>query len=168
MTLPASLLTAMSTPVLSENFSWAEVTHSPTADRMKFDNSLPVELTVTVINTARNMERVRALLNSPVLVDSWYRSLALNRFLGSKDTSQHRLGEAVDFRSPEFGTPLDVCRKLIHFPELIRFDQLILEHTWVHISFCSDPNAIPRHQVLSLLTSGGYAAGLTNVDGTPL
>lgn len=168
MALPVSLLTAMSTPILSEHFSWAEVTHSPTADRMKFDNKLPAEYTVSVINTARNMERVRALLNASILIDSWYRSLPLNRFLGSKDTSQHRLGEAVDFRAPEFGTPVDVCKKILHYPELVRFDQLILEHTWVHISFCSDPAVVARRQVLSLLTSGGYSTGLTSADGTPL
>lgn len=114
------------------------------------------------------MERVRAILNSPIHVDSWYRCLQLNRALKSKDTSQHLKGEAVDFICPEFGSPFEICVKILHYPELIIFDQLILEHTWVHISFNADPTTQPRKQVLSLLQDGGYSLGLTDPNGRPL
>jgi Peptidase M15 len=150
---------------LSEHFSWEEVTFSSTASRLGINNSLPEQLIPAVQNTTRKLERVRALLNSSMHIDSWYRSLALNTALKSKSTSQHIKGEAVDFVSPEFGTPLDICKKILHYPELVVFDQLILEHTWVHISFCADPATQPRKQVLSLLESGGYSVGLTSADG---
>jgi len=86
--------------------------------------------------TAAHMERVRAALgNKSIHVNSFYRSPAVNAAVGSKSTSQHLLGEAVDFICPAFGTPVEICRKLIELHDLIRFDQLILEHSWVHISF---------------------------------
>jgi hypothetical protein len=109
------------------------------------------------------MDKVRVvLLDKSIHVDSWYRCLELNRLLGSKDTSQHVEGKAVDFTCPDFGTPLEICRQLIKFKDLIRFDQLILEHTWVHISFNSGSS---HGEVLSLLATGGYAHGLTDKEG---
>jgi putative chitinase len=154
---------------LSDNFDWDEVSHSQTAQRLGIDNTVPIELEPAVRNTARNMERVRALLQAPVVVSSWYRSSALNASIsGSSRTSQHMRGEAVDFISPRFGTPFNICARILKYPELVSFDQLILEHTWVHISFSSDPTVKNRRQVLSLLESGSYAAGLTDRKGRPL
>ena len=112
------------------------------------------------------MEKVRAALgNKPVKIDSWYRSLELNRALKSKDTSQHLKGEAVDFICPTYGTPTQICKLIVDYQNIIRFDQLILEHTWVHISWNSNPSIAQRGQVLSLLSTGGYANGLTNANG---
>jgi Peptidase M15 len=153
---------------LTEHFNWSEVTASSTAARLGIDNSLPEDLVSAVQNSAKKLERVRALLNSPIHIDSWYRCLQLNTVISSKPTSQHLLGEAIDFVSPEFGTPLDVCRKILHYPELIIFDQIILEHTWVHISFSANPTRQPRRQVLSLLQTGTYAIGLTDKLGNSL
>lgn len=154
----------MTSGFISEHFSWEEVTHSETASRLGIQNSVPESLIPAITNTAKRLERVRALLEAPLTITSWYRCLELNRALKSKDDSQHPKGEAVDFISPKFGNPLDICRRLIQFSELVPFDQLILEHTWVHISFC-DPSIKPRKQVLSLLKSGQYAISLTDSQG---
>ena len=153
---------------LSDHFSLAEAVMSNTADRMHIDNT-PDAVTITIMElTATGMERVRALLgNKPILISSWYRSLQLNRALNSKDTSQHPKGEAIDFICPGFGSPLDICKKIITNKDLIRYDQLILEHTWVHISFAISTGK-PKAQVLSLLATGGYASGLTDKKGNPL
>lgn len=149
--------------MITENFSWAEA--SSTSHR-EVDNRIPAELQTAVINTARGMERVRALLdNRGIHVNSWYRSPALNIAVGGSQTSQHSKGQAVDFICPSFGTPLDVCKRLVEFRELVKFDQLIYEHTWVHVSFQSDPNVKPRDQVLTLLNNKKYATGLTNKQG---
>lgn len=151
---------------LTEHFNIAEVTQSSTASRLGIDNTLPPELLPVVAKTAVGMEKVRAALgNLPISIDSWYRSLPLNRALKSKDTSQHVKGEAVDFICPAFGDPLAICKKLVSMQDLIRFDQLILEHTWVHISWKADPSIAQRGEVISLLASGGYAPGLTNPEG---
>jgi hypothetical protein len=153
---------------LSTHFSLAEVTFSSTAARLGIDNSHPSQDVILVaINTAKNMEKVRTLLGNPIHIDSWIRCLQLNRALGSKDTSQHIKGEAVDFICVEFGTPYDICKAIINSG--ISFDQLILEHTWVHISFKSDTSIqANRGQVLSLLATGKYATGLTDKYGKAL
>jgi zinc D-Ala-D-Ala carboxypeptidase len=153
---------------LTEHFSLEEVTHSDTAARRGIDNSLPPELLPVVTKTATRTEKVRAVLGKPISITSWYRSLPLNRALLSADTSQHPKGEAVDFICPSFGTPLEVCKFLIKNRDLIRWDQLILEHTWVHISWNSIPSGEQRGQVLSLLETGKYATGLTDKKGNPL
>lgn len=150
---------------LSEHFTLEEATASSTALRLGIDNTkVSSEVLTAAKTTATKMEKVRIVLAKPIHIDSWIRCLELNRALLSKDTSKHPLGLAVDFIAPEFGSPLDICRTLIKNFDLIRYDQLILEHTWVHISFCS-PDSKPRGEVLSLLEGGKYAIGLTDKNG---
>lgn len=93
---------------------------------------------------AAGMEKVRAALSKPILVNSAYRSAAVNRAVGGSPTSSHREGYAVDFRVTGM-TPLEICRKLVAAG--IKFDQLIEEGTWTHISF--DPRM--RGQVANYL-----------------
>jgi hypothetical protein len=154
---------------LSEHFTIAEAVHSDKAIELGINNSNPSRDVLWVMEkTAICMERVRAALgNNSIHVNSFYRSPAVNAAVGSKSTSQHLLGEAVDFICPTFGTPVEICRKLIELKDLIRFDQLILEHSWVHISFAIAPTA-NRGQVISLLSTGGYANGLTDPKGNKL
>lgn len=154
---------------LSEHFTLEEATVSQTAARQGIDNSHPPQEVIdAAIKTATRIEKVRALLGAPIHVTSWIRTPALNIALGSKTTSQHLKGEAVDFICPTYGDPAAICKLLVANADLIRYDQLILEHTWVHISWNSIPNAIQRGQVLSLIKDGAYAAGLTDKFGTPL
>jgi zinc D-Ala-D-Ala carboxypeptidase len=155
---------------LSEHFTLAEAIHSQEAARRGIDNSKPSgEVVMVAARTAVKMEKVRVVLgNKPISVSSWIRCLDLNRALGSKDSSQHVKGEAVDFICPSYGSPLDICRELIKWKTLVAWDQLILEHTWVHISWNALPNAQQKGQVLSLLASGGYASGLTDLNGSKL
>lgn len=154
---------------LSQHFTLAEATVSQEASRRGIDNSNPSDATLAnAIKTANMLERVRALLDAPITVNSWIRCPELNVALSSKSTSQHVRGEAVDFICPAFGSPLKICKKILEFKELIRFDQLILEHTWIHISWKADPAAKQRGEVLSLLQSGGYSLGLTDKKGVKL
>ena len=150
---------------LSEHFTLDEATHSTTALRLGIDNTqvIPEIISNTKI-TAVKMEKVRVILGEPIHIDSWIRSLQLNQALGSKDNSKHLLGFAVDFICPTFGTPETICKMLISYADLLRFDQLIFEHTWVHIGFCS-PDTKSRGQVLTLLQDGTYAVGLTDKQG---
>lgn len=147
---------------LSPHFTLQEATFSSTAECFGIDNFCKdEEVIATAIFTAQQMELVRSALDDqPIHIDSWIRCLELNRKLGSKDTSQHIKGEAVDFICPHFGNPVDICRKLVY--RNIPFDQLILEHTWVHISFSKNQR---RGNILSLLENGDYATGLTDKKG---
>lgn len=153
---------------LSDHFSLAEATVSATATAHNIKN-IPSSHTIQVMKQAAFcLERVRAALgNLPLHINSWYRCADLNEVLGSKSTSQHLRGEAIDFICPEFGAPVSVCKKLVELKDLIRFDQLILEGTWVHISFAISTGK-PRGEVLSLLRNNSYTTGLTDKQGHPL
>lgn len=150
---------------LSAHFTLAEVVHSQTAERFGIDNTAPDSLIPTLRLTAGRMELLRALFAAPITISSWYRCPKLNRVLKSNETSQHLRGEAVDFICPAVGTPVEVCKTLLKYKNIIDWDQLILEHTWVHISWNSIPSIKQRGQVLSLLKSGKYASGLTDSSG---
>lgn len=153
--------------LLSAHFSLEEATISETASRLGIDNSHPTpQIVTTASRTAVYLEGIRDLLRKPIHVNSWIRCLDLNRALKSRDTSQHLVGEAVDFICPEFGTPIEICKEIVISG--LEFDQLILEHTWVHISWNSIPNARQRNQVLSLLQDGSYSRGLTDQFGNHL
>lgn len=119
---------------LTPHFSLEELTFSETATRLGIDNTPPGNVMSALRRTAVFMEDVRARLGAPINISSGYRCLALNRALRSRDTSQHVLGEAVDFTAPRFGSPRQIVDVLQDSD--IPYDQLILEFgRWVHISF---------------------------------
>jgi hypothetical protein len=151
---------------MSKYFTHEEMKSSVKAAQHGIDNSIPAFILPTCEVTATQMDMVREFLGHPVIVDSWYRCPALNTLVGSKPTSQHTVGEAVDFVCPQFGSAFLIAKALVDSG--IFYDQLILEHQWVHISFKSNPHQTNRKQVLSLLSSGGYAYGLTNIHGDSL
>lgn len=154
--------------MITEHFSYEEIKHSGYAITHGIPNDPPDNLNCALQHTADCMERVRAALgNKGIKVTSWYRSPVVNNAVGSKPTSQHILGEAVDFTCPTFGSPLDICRRLIELQDLIRFDQIILEPSWVHISFTLS-GVKPRGHVLTLLKTGKYSVGLTDREGNKL
>lgn len=150
---------------LSETITLEQATFSATAQRLGIDNSVTdPEMLTTLKYTAARFERVSLLLMRQVHIDSMYRCLELNRALGSSDKSQHVKGQAVDFICPEFGTPMDIVKKLSGYAELLDFDQLIQEFGWVHISFIPTGG---RRQILTLLKNKHYAVGITDPDGNP-
>ncbi len=155
---------------LSEHFSIAEAIASAKATELKILNTPSAQDLEVMRITAAYMEVVRAVLNAPIKVNSWYRSPRVNAAVGSAETSQHRKGEAVDFVCSGFGTPLQIIKQLLAAAPFIPFDQLIYEHTWVHISF-SILECRPKKQVLTLIkTASGnrYASGITDTKGNPL
>lgn len=151
---------------LTDHFTWAEAVRT---DHRNVQNVIEAPASFeNILRTAIKMEKVRAILGTPIIINSWYRCTALNRAIGGAVNSDHIRGAAVDFVSPKFGVPLEICKKLIAEKSLLGFKQLILEHTWVHISWDLIPNTIPKMEVLSLLESGGYARGLTDKQGNSL
>ena len=154
---------------LSPHFSVAEACFSDIADRLGIDNSNPSNAVIfSALQTAHHMEHIRSLLGAPIRITSWIRCLKLNRVLESKDTSQHIKGEAVDFTCKNFGSAKEIAIYLLRYKEEINYDQLILEHSWVHIAWNNLPNSIQRKQTLSLLASKSYASGLTDKHGKAL
>lgn len=151
--------------MLTEHFSWAE---SVITQHREIDNSIKdANVLQNIPRTAVKLEKVRALLGVPLVISSWYRSPELNAAVGGVKNSDHISGCAVDFIAPQFGTCAEIAKKILESKELIGFKQLILEHTWVHISF-PIPGVAAKLEVLSLLEGGRYAQGLTNKLGIAL
>ena len=138
---------------LSEHFSLGEFIYSETGQRLGLDN-IPSETVIAQLGrTARALEEVRTLLGHPILVLSGYRSPEVNHAVGGALNSQHVLGEAVDFICPAFGTVYDVAMEIANSD--IKFDQLIYEKNWIHISFV----AVPRGERLTKRKIG-YITGI--------
>jgi hypothetical protein len=139
--------------MLSEHFNLNEFTASETATRKGIDNTPPAVVTEKLRMLAATLEQVRSLLgNNSIRISSGFRCLALNRAIGSGDLSAHVLGYAVDFTCPKFGTPKEVANKIAE--SSIRFDQIIFEQKWVHLSV--DPRN--RREVLT----AHFGKGKTN------
>jgi hypothetical protein len=135
---------------LTANFSLEELSHT---DHREFDNTPPADVIDNLKRLAMILEQVRSLFNgSPVMVNSAYRSLEVNRAVGSSDGSQHRFGCAADIRIP--GQTPDMVVKTIMAANL-PYDQLLREFdAWTHISVPTHEAAAPRKQVLIIDKSG--------------
>ena len=120
---------------LSAHFTLGEFTFSQTASREGINNDPPTNLLPALEATAAGMEQVRSLLEDfPVNISSGYRSPALNDLVKGQKSSQHLLGEAVDFTCPSFGSPEQIVEAIV--ASAIPFDQVIVEFDrWVHVSF---------------------------------
>lgn len=141
------------TVYMSSHLTKEELIMSNEAVRRGIDNDPPPEVIEQLYRTAYELELVRKELgDKPLLISSGYRCLELNRLLGSKDTSQHVRGQAVDFTCPTFGTPREVVEQIVG--SALDYDQCILEFgRWIHISF-SDHN---RRQALVIDKTGARA-----------
>lgn len=133
---------------LSPHFTLQEFTFSDTALRLGIDNTPSPEALTELQKTAQLLEHVRSILGGvSIRVTSGYRCFALNRAIGSKDSSAHVLGMAADIQVPDYGPPLKVATELASYAELLDFDQLIVEFgAWVHIGRRADP----RHMLLTI------------------
>jgi hypothetical protein len=137
---------------LSKHFKLEEMTKSMTATRKGIDNSPGAGEIKSLGDLCYEiLEPVRAHFDKPVTITSGYRSEALCEAIGSKKTSQHAKGQAVDFEIA--GVPN--IKIAYWLQNNVDFDQLILEFYdkddpaggWVHISYHeSDSN---RKQVLT-------------------
>ena len=101
---------------LTIHFSLEELTCSDTAVRLGIDNTPSDEVMANLNILAQGLEQVRTLLslnNRPILISSGYRCSALNEALHGASNSAHMDGYAADFICPDFGTPLDIVKKIV-------------------------------------------------------
>jgi hypothetical protein len=138
---------------LSPHFTLDELTHT---DHREIDNS-PTQAEIENLQRLANfLEEVKTVLGGkPVMISSGFRCKALNDAVGSKDTSQHRIGCAADFRVPGM-TPDEVVRAII--ASGIGYQQIIREFDrWTHISVPNQADETPRKQALIIDKSGTRA-----------
>lgn len=145
---------------LSKNFTLEELTKSQTALIWGIDNTPSEEeierLQLLVDNV---LQPVRDHFGRPVTINSGFRCLELNRALKSKDTSQHRRGEAGDIEVPGISN-IELARWIA---DNLEFDQLILEFYseddpsagWVHVSYVKS-----NRKSLLTITKNGTRTGL--------
>ena len=135
---------------MTPHFSLAELTHT---DHRTLDNTPNDSERANLQRLAEFLELVKvALGNKPVMVNSAFRSKAVNDAVGSKDTSQHRMGCAADIRVPGM-TPDQVVRAIIAAG--LPYDQIIREFdAWTHISVPNHSNYPVRRQALIIDKAG--------------
>lgn len=138
---------------LSEHFTFEELTHT---DHRDLDNTPNDNEKNNLKRLAEFLEEVKIVLGGkPIMVNSAFRSKAVNDAVGSKDTSQHRIGCAADLRIPGM-TPDEVVKAII--VSGIGYDQVIREFDrWTHISVPNEPNGQPRRQALIIDKQGTRA-----------
>ena len=139
--------------LLTPHFSLEELT---VTDHREFDNIPNSSEINNLKRLAEMLEEVKELLGGkPIIVNSAFRSKQVNDAVGSKDTSQHRVGCAADIRVPGV-TPDEVVKAVI--ASGIAYDQIIREfNSWTHVSVPNNPSGTPRKQALIIDKQGTRA-----------
>ena len=140
---------------LSEHFTLEELTFT---DHREFDNTPNADETANLNRLASFLEQVKTVLGGkPVMINSAFRCKQVNDAVGSKDTSQHRIGCAADLRIPGM-TPDEVVKAIM--ASGIGYDQIIREFDrWTHISVPNHPEDKPRQQALIIDKAGTRSYG---------
>ena len=149
---------------LSKNFSLEEMERSQTAQRMGIKNKAGSGEIKNLTDLCYNvLEPCRAKFDKPIRISSGYRSEELCVAIGSKKTSQHALGMAVDMEIPSESN----LKVALWLQNNVDFDQLILEYYtgeansgWIHVSFHEGNN---RKQVLTF-DGKSYTNGLPDAN----
>jgi len=133
---------------LSEHFTFEELTHT---DHRELDNTPTnaekciIDGKEVLIDAVANLPRLAAFLEKlkvvlggkPIMVNSAFRSEAVNNSVGSSNKSDHRRGCAADIRVPGM-TPDEVTKAIIGSD--LGYAQVIREFDrWTHV-------AIPTHE----------------------
>ena len=141
--------------LLTPHFSLEELTIT---EHREFDNTPDDSEKNNLKRVAELLEQVKSALDGkPVMVNSAFRCKQVNDAVGSKDTSQHRVGCAADIRVPGM-TPDEVVQAIMAAG--LPYDQLIREFDrWTHISVPTEPGGAPRGQVLIIDKEGTRAYG---------
>jgi hypothetical protein len=126
---------------ISDNITYKEGVRSNTAKRRKMKNE-PNEAQLAAMKLVAKevFQPLRAEFgDNPIRINSFFRSVKLNKAIGGSRTSQHCLGEAIDIDALAEGV---TNSDLFHFiKDNLDFDQLIWEFgtdknpDWIHVSF---------------------------------
>ena len=135
---------------MTPHFTLAELT---VTNHRTLDNTPDPVALANLQRLAVFLELVKDRLGGrPIMVNSAYRSKAVNDACGSRDTSQHRLGCAADIRVP--GMAPDAIVRAVMASGLA-YDQIIREFdAWTHISIPSLPTLPPRKMALIIDKAG--------------
>ena len=135
---------------LTDHFTLEELTHT---DHRELDNTPNDAELENIKRLAEFLEELKTVLGGkPIMVNSAFRCKQVNDAVGSKDSSQHRVGCAADIRVPGM-TPDQVVRAVVGSD--LPFDQVIREFDrWTHISVPNTVDTAPRKQALIIDKQG--------------
>ena len=148
---------------LSEHFTFEELTHT---DHRELDNTpsehekciidgkeVTVNAVANLTRLANFLEQLKTVLGGkPIMVNSAFRSEAVNGAVGSKNTSDHRRGCAADIRVPGM-TPDEVVRAVIASD--LPYQQVIREFDrWTHIAITTNEGDTPKKSKLIIDKTG--------------
>ncbi len=133
---------------LTPHFTFEELTRT---SHREFDNTPNIVQINNLQRLAEFLEKVRALLGKPIIIDSGFRSPEINAAVGSTSVSQHLRGCAADFRVLGM-TPAEAVKAI--YDAKLPYDQLILELGWTHISIPNTDDIEPRKMTLVIDKKG--------------
>ena len=143
---------------ISKHISYREATHSATAKRRGLDNTPNQEQLENMYKVAEFIfEPLRLFVGGPIKINSFFRSVAVNRAVGGTSRSQHCKGQAIDI-DDVFGHKTN-AEMFQYVRENIDFDQMIWEFgsnnnpSWLHISYVS--KAENRNRILRAVKRDG-------------
>ena len=128
--------------MISEHISYKEGVYSITATRRGIDNTPNDEQLDNMETIAEKIfEPLREWVGGAIKINSFFRSVKLNKAIGGSSKSQHCQGQAIDI-DDTFGvvTNSDMYN---YIKNNLDFDQLIWEFgdddnpNWVHVSYVS-------------------------------
>lgn len=133
---------------MNNYFTYQELIKSSTADKKGINNIPNKEEEENIYKLINNvLNPVREMWGSPIIVNSGFRSIELNKSVGGASNSQHLTGNAADITTGTKEGNKRLFDMIVN--SNIEFDQLIDENnfSWIHISFNQCKN---RKQVLHL------------------
>ena len=148
---------------LTPHFTLEELTHT---DHRTLDNTPTTQERCIIdgkevmVNAYENLPRLANFLEQlkvilggkPIIVNSAFRSEAVNTAVGSKNTSDHRRGCAADIRVPSM-TPDAVTRAIIASD--LPYQQVIREFDrWTHVAITTNEGDAPKKSKLIIDKQG--------------
>lgn len=119
---------------ISDHFTLDEVNHTNT----ELDNECPEVYAANVIRLAEDVLEPTRVIVGPLMVNSWYRSLAVNKAVGGEGKSAHLEGRAADV-VPN-GDVFSAFKKIVA-GGMVPYDRIIHEKRnsqWIHIQVARD------------------------------
>lgn len=137
---------------LSPHFKLSEMLASGTARTKGIPNEPTPEIVANLrLLCVEALEPIRALVG-PLKINSGYRSDLVNQSVGGSTTSAHSYGLAADL-NPVKGTWKQLMDQVI--AAKIPLDQIIFEHTWVHVGLLHPTKKNKRGDKLAMFKVGG-------------
>ena len=137
---------------LSPHFKLSEMLNTNTGRKNGLENDPTPEIEANLEKLCKEaLEPIRELVG-PLRINSGYRSDPVNKAVGGSTTSAHSYGLAADL-NPMKGTWKELMDKVL--ASGLKLDQIIFEHTWVHVGLLHPKTKKMRGDKLSMFVVNG-------------